>query len=886
MRFTKRRLTKRELGICLLGLIVASLLMISRPAGVDGQGSIVVTTVSAASYTGQLAPETIAASFGSGLATQTLAAMGELPTNLGGTTVQVGGQAAQIFFVSPNQVNFLIPSGVTPGTVTVTITSGSGAVSTGTAIIGGSAPGIFTLDATGTGLPAAYLLRFGPGGGGVEEPINQPINLGPASDRVFLVMFLTGLRSGGAVQVHIGGTAFTPDFVGPAPGFVGLEQINLELSRTLAGRGRLPMFVTVNGAQFSNVVDIEFLSAGGPPQITNFAPVATLAGDELTIDGNGFSGDAANNKVAILDAQGNPVWAQVTAATANQLRVRVPYGAQSGRVMVQTPQGEVQSAAQLAMRTSVSGFLEQIVIQNNVQMRRPVPNVTVRVRPASGAIVTRQTGPDGAFVAGDLAPGLALIDVDPIATQLPFPSMRLKMPVVANRDNQYPNAVELTQVQGNSLSVNAGQQGGAMTTITTGNLSTNFGLPSGCIVFQPPNVTTNVLTISLFNVARTPLNLPVGAFSSGIAQVTPFGARMSPGGTLRLPNPEGLITDRPVFLYRLIQPTQQITEPPEVGEFIQVGTGIVINDGRIDAVETGQPSATNGISQTTYYFASPVYPLATISGRVLGSDGEPISRAVIRSRGQSTFTGGDGRFTLQNIPVIRVNNDSVTLDVSYVRPDGVVDRTEFGPVGVTANANIAIGADITLAGRLSADQPLLVAPPRLAVNQNQTLDFTFLALSQPQPGQVVAVAATGAPFATVTAQGNGVFTLRLAPGTATAATYLMRLTVTAGSGARYIQTIPVRVRAPGNQPTADDQSLLTAMGMQRSFTLVGRDPLNRNITIPIVSLPTNGSISGVGVNLTYTPNPGFTGIDTLNYRVSVTGTATVSDTSTVYLIVR
>jgi signal transduction histidine kinase len=82
-----------------------------------------VTTVSAASYARAVAPEAIVAAFGSALATRTAAATDadpntpgiQLPTELGGTTVEVNGRRAGLLFVSPNQVNFVIPAATETG---------------------------------------------------------------------------------------------------------------------------------------------------------------------------------------------------------------------------------------------------------------------------------------------------------------------------------------------------------------------------------------------------------------------------------------------------------------------------------------------------------------------------------------------------------------------------------------------------------------------------------------------------------------------------------------------------------------------------------------------------------------------------------------------------
>ena len=112
------------------------------------QGQTTVSTVSAASFSAALTPDGIASAFGSNLATQFLVATGQtLPTNLGGTTVQVNGQLAPLFFVSPNQVNYLIPNNTPIGNQTVVVTSGNGAVSNGIVSVNNVAPAIFTANA-------------------------------------------------------------------------------------------------------------------------------------------------------------------------------------------------------------------------------------------------------------------------------------------------------------------------------------------------------------------------------------------------------------------------------------------------------------------------------------------------------------------------------------------------------------------------------------------------------------------------------------------------------------------------------------------------------------------------------------------------------------------
>ncbi len=235
-----------------------------------------VTTVSAASFGGAtLAAESIVAGFGVKLATATASATTTpLPTTLAGTTVKVRDSAgtersAPLFFVSPMQVNYLIPAGTTNGTATVTITSSDGAVATGTLNIASVVPSLFSANASGSGLAATVVFRRNAAGQDSFEPVVRfdaatssfvavPIDLGPAGDQVFLILYGTGFRSVSQlsnVTVRIGGQDAEVIFAGAAPGFVGLDQVNARIPRTLAGRGEVDIALTAAG-QAANVVRV------------------------------------------------------------------------------------------------------------------------------------------------------------------------------------------------------------------------------------------------------------------------------------------------------------------------------------------------------------------------------------------------------------------------------------------------------------------------------------------------------------------------------------------------------------------------------------------------------------------------------------------------------
>jgi uncharacterized protein (TIGR03437 family) len=228
--------------------------------------------VNAASFAAStLAAESIVAAFGVGLATGTQAATAlPLPTTLAGTRVLVRDsagteRAAPLFFVSPDQVNFQAPPGTAAGPANLNIVSGDGSVAAGTIQIASIAPGLFSANSNGQGVASGLALRFKADGSQSFEPISQfdagqnafvpvPLDLGPDSDQVFLILFGTGIRmrsSLSAVTATIGGENSEVLFAGPQNDFVGLDQLNLRLPRSLIGRGQVEIRLTVDG-QLSN----------------------------------------------------------------------------------------------------------------------------------------------------------------------------------------------------------------------------------------------------------------------------------------------------------------------------------------------------------------------------------------------------------------------------------------------------------------------------------------------------------------------------------------------------------------------------------------------------------------------------------------------------------
>ena len=231
--------------------------------------------VSAASFAGPpLAPDSIAAIFGREMGSNTEAAQSRpLPIALANHRVDLRDSSGaefstQLFFFSPNQINFLIPAGAANGPASYRIfslTGGQEPDTTGALTIERVAPGLFTANSDGAGPPAAVALRVKPDDARSFESVAQfdgvkfvpaPIDLGPQGDQVFLLLFGTGIRNNGGltgVSATIGSAPCEVRFAGAQGGFEGLDQINLLLPRSLAGLGEADLILTVDGKRANAV---------------------------------------------------------------------------------------------------------------------------------------------------------------------------------------------------------------------------------------------------------------------------------------------------------------------------------------------------------------------------------------------------------------------------------------------------------------------------------------------------------------------------------------------------------------------------------------------------------------------------------------------------------
>jgi uncharacterized protein (TIGR03437 family) len=235
--------------------------------------------VSAASFVNNpiIANEMILAGFGADLAQRTEIATEPLPTTLAGRRVLVkdlegAEKAAKLLFVSPGQINYVTPGGLTPGPAQIRLVDENGSlIRVGLAEIRYLSPAIFTANADGKGVPAAVIVRVKPGNVQNYEPVSQfdqqqqrfvplALDLGPEDEFLVLSLFGTGWRLAQReyVSVQIGGIDCPIEYVGKQPTLEGLDQINARLPRALIGIGEVDAYVRFGISPFTNLVKLKF----------------------------------------------------------------------------------------------------------------------------------------------------------------------------------------------------------------------------------------------------------------------------------------------------------------------------------------------------------------------------------------------------------------------------------------------------------------------------------------------------------------------------------------------------------------------------------------------------------------------------------------------------
>jgi uncharacterized protein (TIGR03437 family) len=184
---------------------------------------------------------------------------GALPTTLDGVSVMVGDQAAYIEYVSPTQINAVVPN-VPAGTVPVTVTTSSGTSQAVTVQLSAEQPAFFQWGtyAVATRQDFSLAVKNGTFPGTTTVPakpgdviILWGTGFGPTSPSAPAgqeTPSTTTYNTATTVSVTVGGKPATVYGAALAPGYAGLYQVAIQIPASLTN-GDYPVVATIAGAQ-------------------------------------------------------------------------------------------------------------------------------------------------------------------------------------------------------------------------------------------------------------------------------------------------------------------------------------------------------------------------------------------------------------------------------------------------------------------------------------------------------------------------------------------------------------------------------------------------------------------------------------------------------------
>jgi uncharacterized protein (TIGR03437 family) len=229
------------------------------------------TSVSSATFAGgkPVAAASIAAGFSAGLGSGVkVTPVGTpLPTNLDGVRIDVidalnDRRPAGLQFISPQQINYVVPKESFAGLARVRVYRNEEPVSNGTVMLNRIAPSLFSANGQGTGVAAATWLFVAKDGtrtsGLIFDPNTKraiPLAFDPAKGDMYLSLYGTGIRGfRGNARAEIG-DLFTPILsIGAQGEYDGLDQINIgPLPRQLSVGAEWDIELTVDGVLANRV---------------------------------------------------------------------------------------------------------------------------------------------------------------------------------------------------------------------------------------------------------------------------------------------------------------------------------------------------------------------------------------------------------------------------------------------------------------------------------------------------------------------------------------------------------------------------------------------------------------------------------------------------------
>ena len=248
-----------------------------------------VTALSSASYLAGAAPDSLVSLFGTQLALRSVSgsptAAGQWSLAVADVTVEINGRAAGLAYVSPTQINCVVPHDTEMGPARIVVKNAGNEVAVGTMNVTLAAPALFSTDGAGRGNAVAFnAVTYATAPFSVVTPQNAG-----ADKRTRLAVLGTGIRwTGNSARnaavtnaaANVRARATTPaggavplglEYAGPAPGFPGVDQVNLVLPAEADTAERLNITIDAGGLS-SNTLAIPIRQAPPPVISLEAAP--------------------------------------------------------------------------------------------------------------------------------------------------------------------------------------------------------------------------------------------------------------------------------------------------------------------------------------------------------------------------------------------------------------------------------------------------------------------------------------------------------------------------------------------------------------------------------------------------------------------------------------
>jgi uncharacterized protein (TIGR03437 family) len=234
----------------------------SNARGVDGGGGPVNPTMQVISMIswekGPVAPGSLLIGyslFGAKFADRPETASSPWPTSLAGASMSVRDATGATFncdllYVSPTQIYFRLPEASAPGNAVLSIRQGS-TTYTSNINIQSVYPNVAIANAEEVANATVIHIR---GTQQVFESSISPFSL-DGDTETYLVLYGSGRGKETTATATIGGIASDVAYAGPYPAVAGVDQYNLRISKSLAGKGAVDVILNVSG-RTSNPVRI------------------------------------------------------------------------------------------------------------------------------------------------------------------------------------------------------------------------------------------------------------------------------------------------------------------------------------------------------------------------------------------------------------------------------------------------------------------------------------------------------------------------------------------------------------------------------------------------------------------------------------------------------